>query len=251
MQDEKTLESFKIKEGDSIIFMISKAKKASPAPGPAKAEEKTSTDASATTESTNASSTPAAASGASTNQQGSSQDQHLLRVMIEKRLFRTLWKWDTKRPQIEEALRAAFNNPHRAVEYLLTGIPESLQRHADQSTSAPVGDTTTNTTNDHEEEHEHDHEGEEGQGENLFEAAAAAAAQGEGGNTTSGAGGAEAGADDLGEDNQMRLLRTALQTNPELIQPLLEQLAASNPQVAALIQQDPEGFIKKLFRKWR
>ena len=42
----------------------------------------------------------------------------------------------------------------------------------------------------------------------------------------------------------MQLLRAALQSNPELIQPLLEQLAASNPQIASLISQDPEAFVR-------
>ena len=242
LQDDKTLESFKIKEGDSIIFMISKAKKASPAPVPAKAEEKTSTDASATTDSTNTSGTSTTAAGASTNQQNSEPGSAFTQGDDREATIQNIMEMGYERPQIEEALRAAFNNPHRAVEYLLTGIPESLQRHAEQPASAPVGESTANTTNDHEDDHEN--EGEEGHGENLFEAAAAAAAQGEGGDAAGGVGGAESGADELGEDNQMRLLRTALQTNPELIQPLLEQLAASNPQVAALIQQDPEGFIR-------
>lgn len=240
MQDEKILESFKIKEGDSIIFMISKAKKASPAPAAAKSEEKSTPDASATTESSNTSGALPAIGGTSTNEQNSEPGSAFAQGDDREATIQNIMEMGYERPQIEKALRAAFNNPHRAVEYLLTGIPESLQRHADQQISAPVGESTANTSNDHEDGHEHEGEG---HGENLFEAAAAAA-QGEGGNAAGGAGGAETDADELGEDNQMRLLRTALQTNPELIQPLLEQLAASNPQVAALIQQDPEGFIR-------
>lgn len=230
LQDEKTLESFKIKEGDSIIFMISKAKKASPAP--AKKEEETSDKAPATGASAGG---EASAAAGGSEQQTSEPGSAFAQGDDREATIQNIMEMGYERPQIEEALRAAFNNPHRAVEYLLTGIPESLQRHANQP-AAPVAESTADSTNIHED---NDHEGDEEHGENLFEAAAAAAAQGE---RAEGEG--VEGAEDMGEDNQMRLLRTALQSNPELIQPLLEQLAASNPQVAALIQQDPEGFIR-------
>lgn len=273
LQDDKTLESYKLKEGASIIFMINKTKQ-TPTPTPAP-EQTQSTGSESKSASTNDSTKtqPAASQEASSNtttttttstttnestssgtpaqaqsQQPQESNESTFAVGTEREAtIQNIMEMGYERLQVEAALRAAFNNPHRAVEYLLTGIPESLQRPEQPvapvaQSEAPVGESTT--TSAHDEEDDDEHEG--GQHENLFEAAAAAAAAQEGGAHAATAGGdaASAGGAGLGDDQQMQLLRAALQSNPELIQPLLEQLAASNPQIASLIQQDPEAFIR-------
>lgn len=239
LQDDKTVESFKLKEGDSIIFMISKSKKPASV-AETKPEEKPTTESVKSENDLNAA-TPAQPleSGTSTSEPNSSfalgteREQSIQNIM----------EMGYDRPQVEAALRAAFNNPHRAVEYLLTGIPESLNRPEPQlaptsnlSTSNQAEDVSMDHDGDEDEDDHHGHQ------ENLFEAAAAAAqAQNQPGD---GSGEVDTPGNTIGDDDQMNLLRTALQTNPELIQPLLEQLAQSNPQIAQLIQADPEAFVR-------
>ncbi len=45
---------------------------------------------------------------------------------------------------------------------------------------------------------------------------------------------------------QLQQLREVLQQNPALIQPIIQQLAASNPQLGQLIQQNPEALLQLL-----
>lgn len=45
---------------------------------------------------------------------------------------------------------------------------------------------------------------------------------------------------------QVQQLRELISQNPALLQPLIQQLAASNPQIAQLIQENPEALLQLL-----
>lgn len=225
LQDSQTMEAVKIKEGDSVIYMISKTKKASPVP-----EAATSTDSQPVSQVPPADATVQSApfvpadGAASTLPENPEIEAHILNIM----------DMGYERPQVEDALHAAFNDPHRAVEYLLTGIPSNLRRTLASIAAITVPEPTNAAV-----------AAEDAPEQNMFDAAAAAAAQGQ---DHAGRGASVQPVNleeaDMTDGEQMQMLRTALTSNPELIQPLLEQLAASNPQIAQMIQEDPEGFIR-------
>jgi len=142
-----------------------------------------------------------------------------------------------EKEQVVKAMRASFNNPDRAAEYLMTGIPEHLlpqnppaqpaaQPAATQgSTPAAAAAATGN------------------QPVNLFEAAANAA-------RPAGAGAAAAGGQNnlafLNNNPQFQRLRELIHTNPQLLQPILQQLGQSNPELMEVISANPEAFVRLL-----
>lgn len=154
------------------------------------------------------------------------------------------------RTDIDRAMRAAFNNPDRAVEYLLNGIPETAQREerpaqAQNTPSQPPAAGNTGAAPSSEDEPM-----------NLFEAAAQAGqGQGRGGARgaaaapAAGLGDAPAGGDALEflrNNPQFQQLRQIVQAQPQMLEPILQQVAAGNPQIAQLIGQNPEQFMQLL-----
>ena len=174
------------------------------------------------------------------------------------------------RPEIERALRAAFFNPDRAIEYLLNGIPENVQaeqrareqqqaqgQRQQQQQPAQTA-TQPPATGNNPPAAPAEPTGDEPV--NLFEAAAAAAGGQRGGagrGAGAGAGlGAAAGGqgggqgqvnmDVLRNSPQFQSLRQLVQQNPAMLEPLLQQIAEGNPQLAQMIGQNQEQFLQLL-----
>ncbi|XP_062223910.1 ubiquitin receptor RAD23b-like isoform X1 [Phragmites australis] len=136
--------------------------------------------------------------------------------------------WD--RDKVQRALRAAYNNPERAVEYLYSGIPVTAE------VAIPIGDRGANTTGPAP--------GEAGLSGipntdplNLFP-------QQGGSNAGGGAGGGPL--DFLRNNQQFQALREMVHTNPQILQPMLQELSKQNPQILRLIQENHDEFLQLL-----
>lgn len=112
-----------------------------------------------------------------------------------------------ERERVVAALRASFNNPHRAVEYLLTGIPSSPVQESNPPAQAPASGPTE---------------------------APASLAEGENPLAF------------LRTQPQFLHMRQAIQQNPAMLPALLQQLGRENPQLLQQISQHQELFIQML-----
>lgn len=276
LQDTNTVESYKIEEKGFIVCMLQKPKTApagtasssNPPSTPVPAAAPTPAPPAAPQQSA-ASSTPAvpttpSPAGAVTSSQlgetptpQSINDPSSLAMGPERvAIIANLESMGFERSQIDLALRAAFYNPDRAVEYLLNGIPENVQQalRPVQAASAPSAASPTSAG------------GGDGVDEpvNLFEAAAQAGQGGRGAGARGGAGGglfgaptgagAAAGAaagglgnlDFLRNNPQFQQLRQVVQQQPQMLEPILQQVGAGNPQLAQLIGQHPDQFLQLL-----
>ncbi|KAH7360939.1 nucleotide excision repair protein RAD23 [Rhexocercosporidium sp. MPI-PUGE-AT-0058] len=274
LQDANTVESYSIEEKGFIVCMVSKPK-AAPASAASTSKAPPSTPAAPVAASTPAppaapahstSSAPAipatpspAGSGAAASALPSTPGGATSGISMGAERASQIAEMESmgfERTQIDAAMRAAFYNSERAIEYLLTGIPENLQQEqrapappAAQGEAAQVPAAVNQGGGGGEEP------------VNLFEAAAqaggrggvGAGSRGAAGNIFGGAGGgaaaAEAGLgnlDFLRNNPQFQQLRQVVQQQPQMLEPILQQVGAGNPQLAALIGQHPEQFLQLL-----
>ncbi|RDX78561.1 Ubiquitin receptor RAD23c, partial [Mucuna pruriens] len=272
LKDGTTLEENKVAENSSIVIMLSKTKSssgegstASSAPS-AKLHAQTnaaltSTSVSAAPQapaSTEATPTPvtspAAAPALAPVSSGSAvpgsdiYGQAASNVVAGSNLEETIQQifemgggsWD--RDTVVRALRAAYNNPERAVEYLYSGIPE--QAEAPPVTRVPASAQLANSP----------------------QAAQPASVPSSGPNASPldlfpqalrnvGSGAAAAGSLDFLRNNQQldssmlccvqfQAFRTMVQANPHILQPMIQELGKQNPNLTRMIQEHQVDFIR-------
>ena len=110
-------------------------------------------------------------------------------------------------------MRASFNNPDRAVEYLLTGIPPSLRGEAEgspQDVAPPASGTDAPST----------------------PASAAAASTDENPLAF------------LRNQEEFQQMKRLLQQNPNMLSALLQHIGQSNPELLNIISQNRDAFIR-------
>ena len=136
-----------------------------------------------------------------------------------------------ERDVVVRAMRAAFNNPDRAAEYLMTGIPEGVGMGSNvpaaASAPAPSADSTATQRASQPSTPP------AGQYVNLFDVAHQGAAANASSTAVPGVAGAAGANPLLGLRNspQFQQMQQLIQSNPQLLQPLLQQLGSSNPQL--------------------
>ncbi|XP_038627049.1 UV excision repair protein RAD23 homolog A isoform X2 [Tachyglossus aculeatus] len=114
--------------------------------------------------------------------------------------------------QVVAALRASFNNPHRAVEYLLTGIPGSPEPEGGPTQESPSNEQA------------------------AVEGAASPLAQ----QSLELSPGGENPLEFLRDQPQFQNMRQVIQQNPALLPALLQQLGQENPHLLQMLNE-PSG----------
>ena len=287
LQDDNSIESYKIEEKGFIVCMTSKPK---PAPKTASvAEPSTPAQAASTpaapaapapapaTSTSNPPATPSPAPASAAPASAESQsfnDPNALAIGDQRAsAIASMESMGFPRDQIDRAMRAAFFNPDRAVEYLLNGIPESIQQ--EQAAAAAAATAQQQRPASQQQQQAAPTGGNTGATEaaaptgdepvNLFEAAAQRGTGGGGAGAGTGTGarsggtpaaaaaaaapggqGGTANLDFLRNNPQFQQLRQVVQQQPQMLEPILQQVAAGNPQLAQIITQNPEQFMQLL-----
>ncbi|KAJ1659940.1 UV excision repair protein rad23 [Dispira simplex] len=223
LSDAQTVAETKVMEKDFMVVMVTKPKRPTPAntaspqdtdapiqatsttEPAATAPTVTATPLPATTESSESTtiSTTAAAS-ATGNSDGlaiGAEYETAVQNMVEM---------GYERDQVTQAMRASFNNPNRAVEYLLTGIPDHLMRPEVEEDTAMAGSESPGAAQAVDPD----------QASNALQF--------------------------LQNDPQFQSIRQMIQRDPQLLQPVLQQLSQSNPGLFNMLMSHQDELLRIL-----
>ncbi|TYJ13456.1 hypothetical protein E1A91_A10G052900v1 [Gossypium mustelinum] len=190
LKDETTLAENKVSEDGFLVVMLSKSKSLG-STGASSAQPASSTPSTTVPASAPSSnSTPATGAPAQASQQTDTYSQAASNLVAGNNLEQTIQQlmdmgggnWDKE--TVTRALRAAYKNPERAVDYLYS--------------------------------------------ETLSGAAA----------------GGDGSLDFLRNNQQFQALRSMVQSNPQILQPMLQELGKQNPQLLRLIQEHHAEFLQ-------
>ncbi|MFS8000689.1 putative UV excision repair protein Rad23 [Helianthus anomalus] len=247
LKDETTLADNKISEEGFLVVMLSKSK-SSGSGGASSAQPSSTTAPASNTTSTPDASSQQQASKTSTSSSGptttsvpatvtapvntDTYGQAASNVVENSSIEQTIQhimdigggSWDKE--TVTRALRAAYNNPERAIDYLYSGIPDTVEV-AVPVTQLPATQPITSSAAPLSG-------GPNASPLNLFpqEIPSGAAA----GNLGS--------LDFLRNNQQFQALRAMVQSNPQILQPMLQELGKQNPQLLGLIQENHAEFLQ-------
>uniref|UniRef100_A0A665WQL9 UV excision repair protein RAD23 n=1 Tax=Echeneis naucrates TaxID=173247 RepID=A0A665WQL9_ECHNA len=214
LNDDTALKEYKIDEKSFVVIMVIKPKTASAAPQPPP-----STSAPSTTASAAPTATPS--SSENTTQRPSTDDKpEKQQPSTAEPASSPMMLMGYEREQVVAALRASFNNPDRAVEYLLTGIPERNQGQATgpdavapPASGAPAAPTSV-----------------------ISVPANTGSSPSTGGNPLN----------FLRNQPQFHVMRQLIQQNAALLPALLQEIGRENPELLQEISSHQEQFIQML-----
>lgn len=273
LEDTQTLTSYGVKDGNFLVLMVRKPRGAAAArpkpaetktetvapvastspvsvtpaatPAPAKVDEPAV--ASATTPDTPMAEEGEKADETSTGDSYSSVASNLVKGDEYEAMVKNIEEMGFPRDQVVAALRAAFNNPERAIEYLFNGIPAGLAAAPAPAASASSGTAVASPTPATSAPTAGDSPAPSSPGAG----APGAGAPGGAGSIspemlasmlTRGAGGGGP-FDWLRQIPNFDQIRAMIQANPALLNPLLQQLASINPAILNLIRDHQAEFM--------
>ncbi|OAY65801.1 ubiquitin receptor RAD23c-like [Ananas comosus] len=265
LKDDTTLDDNKIAENSFIVIMLSKSKgsssgassaakaptnqaptsspvpPAAPTPTPAPSPAPAAPTASAPTNAPAPTAAPAPALAVSASSEVEAYGQAASNLVAGSGLEQTIQQildmgggtWD--RDTVVRALRAAFNNPERAVEYLYSGIPENVE--VPHVARAPSSGQPANPTAQVQQPAQPAAPPSSGPNANPLDLFPQ-------GLPSMGSNAGAGSLDMLRNSPQFRALLALVQANPQILQPMLQELGKQNPQVLRLIQENQAEFLR-------